>query len=675
MSLFLISSCEEIPQKSIDRTVADPWGLPIDQISHGGDRYVCNEYLNSGGCYPSDYIPAGSYEVICPDKPDEHPYDGPLCTVSGYLTCAMNGYECSVEHHIDDKWVEWGCYCDGYVGECGDGEVDPDNPVDCEPPGQDNDDDCYQEVQEMCDSDGKLLGRDEYGQCGSQCICQYDNFDIEYGCNVAQCPADCDATGFGEFTDCSDYLGADWEGDLICDLDTCGIDDSACVYEGTSCTPGTTQNCPLQLGVCSGSTETCNAQGEWPGCTASDYGSDYEVTEITCDGVADNDCDGDIDGVDCDCLVGYTNCDGECVNIMEDEDHCGECFNPCDPYYECMGGWCELVCVDSDGDTFNVNEEECGPMDCDDSDSSIYPGAEEICDDGIDQDCDGEDCYEGIEYCYDGVDNDGNGDIDCQDSVCQDNNFCLDYPRYICKNYDSWGCEQVYIVDMPFPSVDSLPPDVDLGVYVNGEAEPRQAGDGHVEGKTWIELLDVSANECGRCYGCYWHHCTERIGDEWGPELDISQYFISGKTRHWKDENNNWNGCDHSCGYDECSGCSADPDGGGYRIWSEWDLECSGSDSNHVCVTDESDPVVPYFSSGQQACHLVQGNYCSGLEVSCHNKGYPVDWTESSATCDEHPDDYASRCSYRSICVEEPPAPLQDGGFWNAFVNFFTGLF
>ena len=228
---------------------------------------------------------------------------------------------------------------------------------------------------------------------------------------------------------------------------------------------------------------------------------------------------------------------------------------------------------------------------------------------------------------------------------------------------------------MPFPSVDSLPPDVDLGVYVNGEAEPRQAGDGHVEGKTWIELLDVSANECGRCYGCYWHHCTERIGDEWGPELDISQYFISGKTRHWKDENNNWNGCDHSCGYDECSGCSADPDGGGYRIWSEWDLECSGSDSNHVCVTDESDPVVPYFSSGQQACHLVQGNYCSGLEVSCHNKGYPVDWTESSATCDEHPDDYASRCSYRSICVEEPPAPLQDGGFWNAFVNFFTGLF
>jgi len=425
MSLFLISSCEEIPQKSIDRTVADPWGLPIDQISHGGDRYVCNEYLNSGGCYPSDYIPAGSYEVICPDKPDEHPYDGPLCTVSGYLTCAMNGYECSVEHHIDDKWVEWGCYCDGYVGECGDGEVDPDNPVDCEPPGQDNDDDCYQEVQEMCDSDGKLLGRDEYGQCGSQCICQYDNFDIEYGCNVAQCPADCDATGFGEFTDCSDYLGADWEGDLICDLDTCGIDDSACVYEGTSCTPGTTQNCPLQLGVCSGSTETCNAQGEWPGCTASDYGSDYEVTEITCDGVADNDCDGDIDGVDCDCLVGYTNCDGECVNIMEDEDHCGECFNPCDPYYECMGGWCELVCVDSDGDTFNVNEEECGPMDCDDSDSSIYPGAEEICDDGIDQDCDGEDCYEGIEYCNNCVDDEGDGLVDCEDPECFDDPFCI----------------------------------------------------------------------------------------------------------------------------------------------------------------------------------------------------------------------------------------------------------
>ena len=127
----------------------------------------------------------------------------------------------------------------------------------------------------------------------------------------------------------------------------------------------------------------------------------------------------------CDCLVGYTNCDGECVNIMEDEDHCGECFNPCDPYYECMGGWCELVCVDSDGDTFNVNEEECGPMDCDDSDSSIYPGAEEICDDGIDQDCDGEDCYEGIEYCNNCVDDEGDGLVDCEDPECFDDPFCI----------------------------------------------------------------------------------------------------------------------------------------------------------------------------------------------------------------------------------------------------------
>ncbi|MBT4322154.1 hypothetical protein HOD53_03115, partial [Candidatus Woesearchaeota archaeon] len=183
---------------------------------------------------------------------------------------------------------------------------------------------CQQSPIGEWDSFGKVGEReDDVGYCNINCLCSYDPVGTPY-CNTELCEAaDCDANGFGDYTDCESYLGSDYSGELSCNLDTCGIDTSACVYEEPEdCTPGTTQNCPLQEGVCSGAQETCNAQGEWPGCTGANYGSDYEAgTELTCDDTLDNDCDGPIDGADSDCISEQcllTNAYWE-VNELDDE--------------------------------------------------------------------------------------------------------------------------------------------------------------------------------------------------------------------------------------------------------------------------------------------------------------------------------------------------------------------
>ena len=51
--------------------------------------------------------------------------------------------------------------------------------------------------------------------------------------------------------------------------------------------------CSLQLGVCAGSAETCGSNGQWAACTADSYGPNYGTTEV-CDGL-DNNCNGETD--------------------------------------------------------------------------------------------------------------------------------------------------------------------------------------------------------------------------------------------------------------------------------------------------------------------------------------------------------------------------------------------
>lgn len=118
-------------------------------------------------------------------------------------------------------------------------------------------------------------------------------------------------------------------------------------------------------------------------------------------------------------------------------------------------------CTDRDGDGFNIEGGDCGPMDCNDNDVSVNPGAVEDCTDGIDNNCNGRvdsadinavgcpldctdndgdgfaveggacgpiDCDDGnmavnpasLEVCDDGVDNNCDNAADAQDNFCRE---------------------------------------------------------------------------------------------------------------------------------------------------------------------------------------------------------------------------------------------------------------
>lgn len=74
----------------------------------------------------------------------------------------------------------------------------------------------------------------------------------------------------------------------------------------------------------------------------------------------------------CECRSGTVDCDGDCVDLRTDDDHCGGCERECDDMF-CGGGECvtscgalqacESACVDFDTDPMHCGgcERECHP--------------------------------------------------------------------------------------------------------------------------------------------------------------------------------------------------------------------------------------------------------------------------------------------------------------------------
>ncbi|MBN1386570.1 putative metal-binding motif-containing protein, partial [Candidatus Woesearchaeota archaeon] len=359
-------------------------------------------------------------------------------------------------------------------------------------------------VDNDCDGviDNITQSTNELGECiinTETCIAGNWTPNNEYSITDEICnnlDDDCDGTIDMITQDCSvQHLGicalgtelcteGSWDGCPIPEEELCNDDglDEDCdgninEPEICSCLNGQTQPCPFQYGVCVGAFETCT-EGQWPGCTADNYGPDYEAgTELTCDGL-DNDCDVAIDenitnqtgstdvgecsfGLDV-CIAG--NWTVNITPIYPENEICDGLDNDCNNLTD--DDLVPELCLLQDGvcaGSTKVCGGELGWLDCtaDNYGPDYEAGTETSCD-SLDNDCDGtvdmmiQECslnYQGI--CAEGNETctlglwfgcpapqteicDGTLDEDCDGTIDEPNaTNCLEY--YYDGDSDTWG--------------------------------------------------------------------------------------------------------------------------------------------------------------------------------------------------------------------------------------------
>jgi len=162
---------------------------------------------------------------------------------------------------------------------------------------------------------------------------------------------------------CDNQLDDNCDGLTDCDDEFCTEDLSCQAEPTTECELDATQSCSTgQPGVCAAGTQTCNTDGLWGECIA-----DNEPATEICDDELDNDCDE------------YTDCDDE--DCAEDE-NCQEGPTPeCEPE-------ATTICSTSLPGICAAGTQTCDENgfwgECIQDEQPV----EEICDDGLDNNCD-----------------------------------------------------------------------------------------------------------------------------------------------------------------------------------------------------------------------------------------------------------------------------------------------
>ncbi len=202
------------------------------------------------------------------------------------------------------------------------------------------------------------------------------------------------------------------------------------------------QPCTLQQGVCAGATRRC-VSGQWQTCGATEYGTNYEVTESRCDGL-DNDCDGQIDealqGLQC------TTQAGVCAGSREVCQGTAGWTHPCTPavytghstYYEAT----EISCDGRDNDCDGQVDDSLPAQPCL-LQQGVCAGTAKRCASGAWQTCTAGDYgtnYEASETRCDGLDNDCDGQIDegLQGLQCTTQAGVCAGSREVCQGTAGW---------------------------------------------------------------------------------------------------------------------------------------------------------------------------------------------------------------------------------------------
>ncbi|MBO6934093.1 MAG: lamin tail domain-containing protein [Deltaproteobacteria bacterium] len=295
----------------------------------GADGFLSCDATDYGSDYEADETACDGLDNDCDGTQDE----GCSCSPGDTQPCGLDEGACMPGTQTCTAEATWGA-CEGDVGPMGETCDGLDNDCDgaADEPGELTAPDCplqqgvcagskracggaagwiacsgiasyggdYQAVETLCD--GLDNNCDGVTDEGCDCI---DGATQACGTDTGVCMAGVQTCTAGSFGGCA--------GEVTGGAETCDGMDEDC--DGSTDEGVIGAACPLQEGVCAGSTQSCGGAGGFETCDAATYGTGYQATETLCDGL-DNDCDGDVDE-GCDCVTGTTQECGSSTGACE----------------------------------------------------------------------------------------------------------------------------------------------------------------------------------------------------------------------------------------------------------------------------------------------------------------------------------------------------------------------
>lgn len=283
---------------------------PCSGSGYNDVGYYCD---TEGGSSGSPVLARSSHKVIALHHCANCPNRGvPISLVYADIADLL-GPECTTDADCDD-----GLFCNGLetcsAETCKEG-TDP-----C--PGENCDETNDVCVPLVCDNDGVCESGEDCNNCGSDCIsgtsgsvCGDGVCEIGAGEDCNSCPADCNGvtTGkpsnrycCGDDFDCSDLICAS-NGNICDSVSGGGV--AYCCGDGTCGGDENSVNCEVDCGPPPCGDDVCDPGAGEDKCSCSaDCGAPPSTEATLCADGFDNDCDGQTDCVDDDC-IGDPSCD------------------------------------------------------------------------------------------------------------------------------------------------------------------------------------------------------------------------------------------------------------------------------------------------------------------------------------------------------------------------------